>query len=383
MDCKNWPLNDVVQAKVDISFDLPYEVSTTNELLYTKGKIPTNNPPPNLNHKSDDKNRKRKSKKKHKSKKKVLYMTFCDSPDTSDDDDDTPTPPAPLVKYADPTTKNVKMMALFQDRFRGTTELLTQSFEICLMIVAGLVMPEPLTTPTNIKANVQMVINLFALVAYDFAKGAIGYEDLPRKKLTLGQWKKNATTLELDCFDCFVNLLEKCFGPQSKKGMAGMKVLATDTDFALTIYRCHPRPSTTRKGIEDVNLVNFRDHNKQAFKSSGMLSPEYCYYHKTRKGPLPKHCFKAIYYPLGKIYFKLMPHAEGNDIKESLLYLTENQRNAFRANEKWYKTVTSGRMDCNKDAKDDNKPFVAKMAGKEILTIDSDSTEEEVDVTTL
>jgi len=65
------------------------------------------------------------------------------------------------------------------------------------------------------------------------------------------------------------------------------------------------------------------------------------------------------------------------------LCLTENQRNAFKANKKWYKTVSSGRMDCNKDAKDDDKNFVAKMAGKEIIEIDSDSTEDEVDVTTV
>jgi len=95
-------------------------------------------------------------------------------------------------------------------------------------------------------------------------------------------WKNCATTLEVDPFDRFVNLLEKCFGPESKNGNAGMDVLAADADFALSICRRHPMPSSTRKGIEDINLVNFRDCTQQSFKSSGMLSPEHCC-HKTRR----------------------------------------------------------------------------------------------------
>jgi len=383
MDCKNWPLKDVVQAKVDISFDLPYVVSTTNELLYN-GKIPTNNPPINLNQKSNKKHKskkKRKSKKKHKSNKKVIIVTLVDSPDpsdASDEDEATPTPP-PLVKYAGPTTKNDEMIAIFQEAFGGATVLLTQAFEICLMIAAGLVMPEP--SPNNIKANVRLANNLFALVAYDFAKGAIDYEDLPPKSETLGQWKKSATSLEVDRFDRFVNLLEKYFGPETKKGKAGIDVLATDTDFALSIYRCHPRPSSTRKGIEDINLVNFRDHNKQSFKSSGMLSPKYCY-HITR-GLLAQTLLQGHLLPSWQNLFQVDAQRWSQRHQRVSLCLTENQRNAFKANKKWYKTVSSGRMDCNKDAKDDDKNFVAKMAGKEIIEIDSDSTEDEVDVTTV
>ena len=372
MDCKNWPFKDLVQAKVDISFDLPYEVSTANELLYN-GKIPTNNPPPYLNKKC-------KSNKRHKSNKKTRRPVTMDY--SSDDSGAPPPPPPPtlVVKYADPTTKNVEMIAHFQESFGGAAELLTQGFEICLMIAAGLVMPEPLTTKNNVKANVNFANNLFALVAYDFAKGAIGYQELPPRNTSLGQWKKSATTLEVERFDRFVNLLEKCFGPQSKKGKNGMDVLATDTKFALSIFRS--RPESKIKGIEDIVLVNFRDHNKQSFQKFGMLSAEYCYYKTREEKPLPKECYKAIYYPLGKIYYKLMPKVEPTDIKESLLYLTENQRNDFKANEKWYKTVSSGRLDCNKDAEDDDNYFVAK-AGQEIISINSDSTEEEVDVTTI